>query len=663
MKRLPWCDADQLGSATLPLQALMDHLLRDGRRQEDPDVREAFTLLETTIREILNAQIDERKRVLDTLGGIISLALRDISLEEKLQKALEGLLAIPSVHGLDQGAIFLVDEPGRMLRLVAHCNLPDDQADLCQGVPFGVCLCGRAMEHEGRFFFKSTVDADHERHIDSMHPHGHTLFHVRDLQTGRPLLLVNLYVQHQCREDPRTHFLIDAMAMALSVLHTLHTSQAALRGYAFQDPVTGIANRRIFQDRLEQAKRKALRNREAFMVVALGIDRFRHINEFRGRQVGDQVLKLLAQRFREAMRVSDTVARADGDEFIFLIFIQNDREIMPPMQRIRNLVEEPLPLEGGELKINVSIGISLFPNDQDQLLEKAQFALKSAKAIGPGEFQIFSRTTHEKTLFLIRLEQDLRKAIANRELKPYYQPKIALSSMRIIGFEALVRWPDPTQSTGMKAFPDQFIPLAEETGLIIPLGEQMLIQACRDLKQWLDAGYADLHVAVNLAARQIALPTLLEIIRTTLEQTGLPPRHLELEITESQVMLDPVKAREVLQEIRAMGVQLALDDFGTGYSSLATLQNFPFDRLKIDRSFVMNLSSQPATLDMIHAIIQIARSMRLKVTAEGVENPEQQETLRDGDCDDVQGWLYSKALPAEEIPALLARFNLPMQDD
>ncbi|MBF0295725.1 MAG: EAL domain-containing protein [Magnetococcales bacterium] len=651
--------SDELGSATLPLQALMDHLLRDGMRQGTQEARNAFTLLEQTLREILAAQLDERKRALAALSEIIGLALRDLSLEEKLQRALDCILAIPSVHGLDQGCLFLVDEAGGALRMVAQRHLPAELTTLCRHVPYGECLCGRAMEETKPIQFHPSIDEVHTREHPAMLPHGHTLFLAKNLQTDRPLMLVNLYVRNQCREDPRAHFLIDAVAMALSVLHALHVTQEELRGLAYRDPVTGLANRRIFQDRLDQARRRAVRNRESFMVLALGVDRFGRINESLGRAVGDQVLRLLAERFKETMRAGDTLAKADGGEFLFLMFIRNVREIMSPVQRIRALIADPLPLEERELRVTVSIGISLFPDDGEKLLEQAQFALKSAKEQGPGQFQVFSSEAHAKTLAILALEQDLRKAVAQRLLTPHYQPQISLASMKIIGFEALIRWPDPERPDRMRAFPDQFIPLAEETGLIVPLGEQVLPQACRDLKAWHDLGYRDLHMAVNLSARQFASPTLLTTITQALSDSGLPPRHLELEITESQVMLDKERAREVLLAIKELGVQLALDDFGTGYSSLSILQQFPFDRLKIDRSFVMNLPTQTSNLNMINTIIQMARGLQLLVTAEGVENQDQQDKLKLGGCNDVQGWLYSKALPADRIPELLARYNIP----
>lgn len=650
-------DSDMFGSASLPLQTLVQHLFKDGMRHTDLEQRTYLELLQRTIQDMQGAHFGEWKMALHAINNIINLSLLKISIEEKLQKALEYLLSIPSVQSMKQGCLFLVDQDARTLHMVAKSNFSEELSSLCKETAFGECLCGRAMEHDQPFLFKSSIDEEHHRRTPDMKPHGHTLFQVKEMGTGRPLMLVNLYVEDQCREDPRTHFLLESLSMALSVLHALHMTQERLQAYAFTDPTTGIANLSIFQDRANQAMLKAARNQEAFMVVALGVDRFSRINDSLGRMAGDQVLKVLANRFKDHMRASDTVAKADGDEFLFLLSLQNTRDIMVPVQRIQNLVSEAIVLDEKEIRVNVSMGISIFPDDQEQLLEKAKFALKTAKEKGGGEFQIFSKKAHEKAQSMLNLERDLRTAVARKELLPYYQPQISLATMQIIGFEALMRWPDPTKPGGMKAYPDMFIPLAEDTGLIVSLGEQVLTQACWDLKKWFDLGYVDLRIAVNLSPRQFSSPTLLNDIVRVLQQTNLPPAHLELEITESQVMRDPVQAKRILEDLKKIGVHISLDDFGTGYSSLSTLHQFPFDRLKIDRSFVMNLPLKASNANIINTIIQMARGLELSVTAEGVESEDQQTQLKTGGCDDVQGWLHSKAVPAEEVPALLAKYN------
>ncbi|MEO5377866.1 MAG: EAL domain-containing protein [Magnetococcus sp. DMHC-6] len=651
-------DSNTLGSMRLPLQALMKHLFQEGANQNNVDQRNLIHLVQNTIQDILQAEAIETGVVLKSIIEVIRLSLHAISLEEKLQRALECLLNVPSLNGLDKGSIFLVDSKNRQLRLVAWKNLSEVQRNLCKTVTFGHCLCGRFMEMGQPVLFKSVIDADHDTLFPDITPHGHSIFKVTSLDSEQIILLVNLYVVDQCKEDPRNKLFIEAMSMAFSVLYTLHMNYEQLNKNAFEDPLTHIANRRLFQDRLDQAIQKANRYNTSFMVMALGVDRFSRINESLGRAVGDEVLKKLSKRLNSILRAGDTLAKSDGDEFLLLFAIQDAREIMPPVRRIQKIVSElPISIENQEIQIELSIGISLYPEDQNQLLEKAKFALKSAKEQGGGGFKLFSNEAHQKTQNLINLERDLRIAVKNEEILVYYQPKISLLTMKIIGFEALARWPDMKNAGRMKAFPDQFIPLAEETGLILPLGRHILDVACHDLKQWYDMGYQDLYVAVNLSARQFIDPFLIENLIQSLSQSGLPAHLLEIEITESYVMNDPKKAKEILESLKSLGVKISLDDFGTGYSSLSHLQMFPFDRLKIDRSFVMELHSSQASTGIVQAIFQLARILRMQVTAEGVETEAQQALLQEIGCHDVQGWLYSKAAPAEEIPMLLKKYN------
>ncbi len=650
-------DSNILGSALLPLQALLRHLFQEGSYRGDVEQRAFMQLLQTTIHDTLEAEVVETSIILKTIFDIISLSLSQLTLPEKLQKALERILSVPSVNGIDKGCLFQVDNETGQLHLIAQHNFSDELISLCKTIRFGQCLCGQAMASDQSIYFKSTLDDDHEIRPSDIQPHGHTIFKVKSLDSDHVIMLVNLYIADKSKDDPRKKLFTDSIAMSLAVLHTLHTTNERMNNFVFEDPLTRIPNRRLFIDRLEQSTLKARRIGDSFAVIVLGIDRFSRINDSMGRQAGDEVLKILATRLSDILRAGDTVAKADGDEFLLLFAIQNTREIMPPVRRIQNTVAKPIQVHDREIQINLSIGISLFPDDQNQLLEKAKFALKISKEKGGGIFQIYSNEAHLKTQNLLNMEQDLRTAINNQWLVTYYQPKISLSTMTIIGFEALVRWPDPVHPDKMKFFPDQFIPLAEETGLILPLGQYVLATACKDLKSWLDQGYENLHMAVNLSARQFSDPNLLNDITTSLQKSGLPPANLELEITESYVMVDAIKAKETLAALKKLGVKISLDDFGTGYSSFSHLKNFPFDRLKIDRSFVIDLFSRQADVDIVRAILQMARSLHLQVTAEGVETEEQQNQLLQAGCDDVQGWLHSKAVPAAEIPALLKKYN------
>ncbi|MBF0380013.1 MAG: bifunctional diguanylate cyclase/phosphodiesterase [Magnetococcales bacterium] len=646
-----------LSDNSTPLKALLSHLFKVGKKRDDCGQRELFDLLQTTIQQTLVAEADEYRIALKVITDIVSLSTTPDSLKVKLQKALDHLLSIPNVDSLDSGCLFLVDEENGKLNMVAHSNFSPEQINLCRNIDFGSCLCGLAMDMEHTYLFRPEIDENHINRLDDSKPHGHSIFKVKAMNSEKIIMVVNIIIRDRCKENPHSKLLVDSISMALSVLHTLHTNNERKQKRAIEDKLTGIPNRRLFIDRLEQVIYKSRRSKEAIAVMALGVDRFSRINDTMGRTGGDAVLKTLATRLAGVLRGGDTLAKADGDEFLLLCSIQNTSEIMHPLRRIQDAMAKPIQVDGRFLQVQLSIGISLFPDDGDQLLEKAMFALKSAKKKGGGEYQLFSKEAHLQNQNLLDLEHDLRNALNQGDLVAYYQPKIALSTMKIVGFEALVRWLDPADPGHMVAFPDQFIPLAEETGLILPLGQHILESACLDLKRWLDMGYENLHVAVNLSPRQFSDPKLVDVVVGSLQRTGLPPHCLELEITESQVMTDAQRAKEVLVSLKALGVKISLDDFGTGYSSLSHLQQFPFDRLKIDRSFITSLQSKPDKSNIVFAIINMARSLNLMVTAEGVETADQQCRLFEGGCDDVQGWLHGRAQPAEMIPRLLNKFN------
>ncbi|MEO5376364.1 MAG: bifunctional diguanylate cyclase/phosphodiesterase [Magnetococcus sp. DMHC-6] len=650
-------EISMLGGARVPLYSLIRHLFQIGRSDPESNQEIFMDLLETTIQQTLQAEAIESEVVLKTIIDVVSLALEPLSLEEKLQRALERILSVPSLNSQDKGCLFVVDSEKRVLRMVAQKNFSADLMQVCGLLNFGECLCGRAMLERWNVSYTSEVDEYHTIRPQGMTPHGHTIFKIFAMGEERVDFLVNLYVEPHSKEDPRTKIFLHAMSMALSVLKTLHFSEEKNRKYAFEDLLTGLPNRRLFLDRLEQAMSKVRRTQESFAVIAVGIDRFGRINETLGREGGDEILKRVGQRLFGALRSGDTLAKTDGDTFVLIVSIRDAQEVMHPVGRVMRIIQEPIEQFGRTLQLSLSIGVSLFPIDEDHLLEKAMFALKKAKEAGGNQFQLFSADTHQETRRLLDLEQDLRQAIFSGGIHVYYQPKIGLATRRIIGFEALVRWPDPNQSGRMKAFPDQFIPLAEETGLILPLGRHVLFNACRDLKVWHGLGYDDLSMAVNLSAKQFGDVALLATVADILRQTDLDPHFLDLEITESYVMADAKKARETLTALKEVGVQISLDDFGTGYSSLSHLKRFPFDRLKIDRSFVMELPQDSESQGIVDAILQMARTLHLEVTAEGVETQAQENALERGGCNDIQGWLYSKAVPAGEVLELLKKYN------
>lgn len=651
--------SNTLGSVQRPLQSLLQHLLREGANQNNTDQRAVIGLLETTIQEILAADAMDAARVLTAIIQVVRFALDPVPLEDKLQKALDSLMSV-SDKERDSGCLFLVDHDTHRLRRVAHTNIPRTVLEACNHLGDGQCLCGQAMTVDTTQTFIPTHTGTHEHDItrpETMQPHGHTILNIKAMDSDRTLMVINLYANGHHTEEPRSKLFLDAMTMTFAVLHTLHTASEYMYKHAFKDPLTGLSNYRLLQNRLEQAVHKTRRSGEVFAVMSLGLDQFSRINDTMGRATGDLILKTLANKLVDVVRASDTVAKADGDEFLLLLFCRTIRELMPLVQKIKRVAVTPMRVDNQDIRISYSMGISLFPNDQEQLLEKSRFAMQHAKRQGRGQFQLFSNEAHNKTRQIMELEENLRTAIENGEIVVNYQAKISLATMRIIGFEALVRWPDPDNPGHAKAFPDQFIPLAEETGLILPLGRQVLATACQDLKMWLNMGYDRLGMAVNLSARQFSDAGLSGDIIKALKQSGLDPHFLELEITESYVMDDATKAKETLASLKTLGVKVSLDDFGTGYSSLSNLRRLPFDRLKIDRSFITELSTSRDDLGIVQAILQMARSLRLQVTAEGVETEEQQRTLQGVGCDEVQGWLHSKAISAEEVPALLEKYN------
>jgi diguanylate cyclase (GGDEF)-like protein/PAS domain S-box-containing protein len=427
-----------------------------------------------------------------------------------------------------------------------------------------------------------------------------------------------------------------------------------LRHLAHHDPLTGLPNRLLFQDRLAQALVKAHRTDTQLAVLFLDVDRFKGINDTLGHMVGDQVLKAIAQRLRKCMREEDTVARLGGDEFTILLEgLEHPEAAAKVAWKVLEGLRRPFTIGSHEFHIEASIGISLYPDngpDLDSLIKHADAAMYLAKEQGRGNYQFFSEALNERTRRQLALETALRRALKRGELSVYYQPQVALASGRIVAVEALVRW---TNAELGSVPPGDFISVAEESGLIVTLGEWVLRSACAQLRRWHEAGCTSLRVAVNLSARQFRQRDLIERIHSVLIDTGISPRHLELELTESVLLAGTEEAIGVMEQLRALGVHLSLDDFGTGYSSLAYLKRFPLDRLKVAQEFVHDIPADPHDTAIARAVVALAKSLELEVVAEGVESLEQCELFRALGCDYVQGYLLGRPLPAEDIETLL----------
>lgn len=446
---------------------------------------------------------------------------------------------------------------------------------------------------------------------------------------------------------------------AILVFHDVSEKRAMLQQLIHQahhDPLTNLPNRILFNDRLTLELAHAHRNNEMMAVMFLDLDHFKLVNDMVGHAMGDHLLRSVAERLMACVRESDTVSRMGGDEFTLLLpRISHAEDVAKIAQKILDALQQPWIFSGQEFQVTTSIGIALYPNDgedADTLLKHADTAMYRAKEQGRNNYQLFTPAMNTKILERLALETSLRHALKRNEFIVYYQPQVNTDNRQVIGMEALVRWQHPERGL---VFPDQFIPLAEETGLIVPIGEWVLRTACAQTKAWQEQGLPPVRVTVNISPCQFKQKNLAEKVAKVLEETGLDPGCLELEITESITMQDVDFTIATLRELRKMGIRIAIDDFGTGYSSLNYLKRFPIHTLKIDRSFVRDITTNPEDAAIVATVIVLAENLHLKVIAEGVETEEQHDFLREKHCVEMQGYLFSKPVSPGEFEKLLAQ--------
>ncbi len=447
---------------------------------------------------------------------------------------------------------------------------------------------------------------------------------------------------------------LQSIANVLAAAIERKEAEERIEHQAYHDALTSLPNRLLLEDRLSVAVAQAHRNKEKLAVLLVDLDRFKVINDTLGHATGDELLRVAATRFMNCVREGDTVARMGGDEFaVLLLALDGDERATQIAGRIAASLNPPFHLDGRDLFVTASIGMAVYPDagfNAQTLLRHADIALYRAKEQGRNTLRCFSPNMSVKAVDRLSLESALRQALERREFLLHYQPQVDLKSGAIIGFEALVRWRRP--EIGLIS-PAEFIPLAEETGLIVPMGEWILRAACAQNKAWRKAGFSPMRVAVNLSARQFRQDDLVETVTRILKETDLDPTALELELTESILMGKEQRILSMLRELSTMGIQLSIDDFGTGYSSLAYLKRFPIGKLKVDQLFVRNMTTDPNDAVIAQTVVAMAHSLRLKAVAEGVETEAQLASLRSIGCDEMQGYLFSRPLPAEEATQLL----------
>ncbi|MGV8894692.1 MAG: putative bifunctional diguanylate cyclase/phosphodiesterase [Burkholderiaceae bacterium] len=454
-------------------------------------------------------------------------------------------------------------------------------------------------------------------------------------------------------QQANAHLVVATIA-AHKLAEQIEAAKIQLDHLAHHDVLTGLPNRMLLQDRLSQAIELARRQGKQLAVMFMDLDRFKYINDSLGHAVGDQLLQSVTRRLVACVRHSDTVSRQGGDEFVLLLSnIEHAQDAALSAQKMLDALALPHPIDRQELQIGASIGISIYPDDgrdAETLIKNADIAMYHAKENGRNNYKFFEPDMNARAVQRQLIEASLRRALVRQEFVLHYQPKINLHNGTIVGVEALIRWQHPERGL---LLPAQFVPIAEDCGLILPIGRWVLREACRQARAWQQAGLTPVTVAVNTSALEFRAKDFLDNVRTTLADTCLEPHTLELELTESVLMRDAEATDSVLHVLADLGVKLAIDDFGTGYSSLSYLRRFPIDTLKIDQSFVHQISSNPDHATIVSAVISMGKSLKQRVIAEGVETPEQHAFLLAQDCDEGQGYYFGRPVAADALATLL----------
>jgi diguanylate cyclase (GGDEF)-like protein/PAS domain S-box-containing protein len=604
--------------------------------------------------------ITERKRA-DVLRDEQSKILQMIAMSAPLEQVLGHLTHLVESQLTEiYGSVLLLDEDGIHLRHGAAPSLAAAYTKAIDGIRIGpkAGSCGTAVYRRETVIVANTMlDPLWEEYRELAATHGYRSCWSTPILSHQGAVLGTFALYSTTVREPTAveTRLIDAATRIAGIAIERKQSEDRIHFLANHDALTGLPNRALFKDRLAQALLYAQRYDRRVTVVFVDLDNFKIVNDSLGHNVGDELLKIVASRMVDCVRATDTVVRLGGDEFVVLLLDQPKSAdiISPTVQKLRAAIAEPVNVDGHDLRVTGSIGIANYPDDgadADVLLANADAAMYRAKEIGRDNFQFYTPALNTKAHEKFLLQEELRNAVVHSQFVLLYQPQVDLRSGRIFAVEALIRWKHPT--LGMVP-PMKFIPIAEETGLIVPIGDWVLHEACRQNKAWQRAGLPHMNISVNVSARQFKEKNLIARVVHALQDSGLEAKYLELELTESLIMQDVDQAVETMKELQNLGVQLSIDDFGTGYSSLSALKTFPVARLKIDKSFISDLSTNENDKAVASAVISLGQKLNLRVIAEGVETDDQVAFLREHNCDEMQGYYFSKPIAAQTIEELL----------
>ena len=608
----------------------------------------------------VSRDISERK-LEDALRDGQAQILEMIAMSAPLADVLERLvLLVESQFRGIVGSVLLLDEAGTRLRSAAAPNLPASYAKAIEGVQIGP----KAASSGTAVYRRETVVV-----ADVMTDPLWQDYRDNAVEVGfrscwsTPILshqgaVVGVFVMHakEVRKPTDAEMsLIKVATRIAGIAIERKLAEDRIHFMANHDGLTGLPNRTLLNDRLSQAVLHAQRYDHWVTVLFVDLDNFKLINDSLGHNAGDELLKTIAKRMVHCIRATDTVVRLGGDEFVVVLSDQpkNADSISETVRKIQTAITEPVRLEGHDLRVTSSVGVATYPDDgadAETLLANADAAMYRAKDVGRDNFQFYTAELNTKVHEKFLLQGELRNAVARSEFVLHYQPEVDLRTGRVFAVEALVRWKHPRLGV---VPPIKFIPMAEETGLIVPIGDWVLREACRQNKAWQDAGLPPMTVCVNVSARQFREKNLVAHVASALKESGLDAKYLELEVTESLIMQDVDLAVVTMKELKGLGVQLSIDDFGTGYSSLSALKTFPVTRLKIDKSFVDGLLADESDRAVAGAVISLGQKLNMRVIAEGVETDAQAALLRTINCDEMQGYLFSKPIPAQKIEELL----------